>query len=709
MDQDKIHNNTNTTMDKIYDQTTVEQKWYQTWEDSGYFKPEIHPDGEPYSIILPPPNANGSLHFGHACFTIQDILIRYQRMKGKAALWLPGYDHAGTETQFVFEKKLAEQGKSRFDYSREELFKMIWDFVEENKDLMPKQLRRMGFSLDWSRSVYTLDPKIVKLVYQTFKKLHTDQLVYRGDRLVNFCTKDGTGFSDLEAVSKEVEGSLYHIKFPLKDGGFITIATTRPETIVGDVAVMVNPKDARYKDLVGKTATLPIINREVPIIADEYVEMEFGTGAVKVTPNHDFNDFEIARKHNLSHPSIISFDGFMQNAGPLDGLRVKEARTKMLELLEEQHLLEKTEPHQMVLKVCYKCGTVLEPLPLEQWYLKVAPLTKRAVEVLNTKEIKVTPHNFTETLVTWLENLRDWNISRQNVWGMQIPAWKCQKCNQWTITEGQEPTECESCHQSQLVRDPDTFDTWFSSGQWPFATLRTTQSNDFEQFYPTSVMETGRDILFIWVSRMIMLGLYTTDQVPFKEVILHGLVNDPYGKKMSKSKGNVVSPIEIADQYGADAARMALVYGNALGQDQALSYQKLEAMRKFTNKLWNMGRFLIEFKPEGCATEISNHPDDQEIIKQLNQTITEVNKALDTYRFNDASEKLYEFIWHVFADKYIEQTKERRAEAQPCLEYVFRTSLELLHPFMPFITEELWQKLPHEGQSIMIAEWPKTS
>lgn len=706
-------------MDKAYDQTTVEKKWYDFWEKEGLFTPEINPEGEPYTIILPPPNANGNLHFGHSLFTIEDILIRYHRMKGEAALWLPGYDHAGTETQFVFEKKLAEEGKSRFDFKREELFQMIWKFVEDTKEETPRQLRRMGFSLDWSREKFTLDPEIIQVVYKTFKKMYTDKLIYRSDRLVNYCTKDGTGFSDLETVSKETEGKLYFIKFPLKDGGFITIATTRPETIVGDVAVMVNPTDPRYKDLIGQEVILPITDRVVPIIADEYVEKEFGTGAVKVTPCHDFNDFEIAKKHNLTCPPVIGFDGKMQSAGPLGGLYVKPAREEMVRRLEEMGLIEKIEPHKMVIKICYRCKTVLEPLPLEQWYVKVEPLTQRSLKVIKDQEINISPDSFTKILISWYKNLRDWNISRQNVWGIRIPAWQCADCKDWTVTEGEIPERCSNCTSLNITQDTDTFDTWFSSSQWPFATLQTTKEGDFEKFYPTSVMETGRDILFLWVSRMIMLGVYATGKIPFKDIVLHGMVLDPYGQKMSKSKGNVVSPIEIADQYGADSARMALVFGTALGHDQALSYPKLEAMRKFANKLWNMGRFIVDFKPEDYqdhsefvsesipdAINKVTHADDKKILTDLKEISDKVTTALDTYRFNDAAEILYEFTWHNFADIYIEKTKGRRGEAQPILEYVFKTCLELLHPFMPFITEELWQKLPHQEKSIMIAKWP---
>lgn len=714
-------------MDKVYDQTKAEAKWYKFWEENGFFSPEINPEGEPYTIILPPPNANANLHFGHAMFTLEDILIRYQRMRGKAALWLPGSDHAGFETQVVFEKHLAAEGKSRFDYDRTTLYKMIWEFVHENKGNMESQLRRLGFSVDWTREKFTLDEDIVKVVYKTFKKLFDDNLAYRANRLVNYCTKDGTSFSDLEVVSEEKEGQLYHIKFPLKKGGFITIATTRPETIVGDVAVMVNPDDTRYRDLIGETVILPIVNREVPLIADEYVDMEFGTGAVKVTPAHDFNDFEIAKKHNLTHPPIIGFNGKMQNVPEfLEGLYVKQAREVILQKLEELSLLEEIKPHKMVIKKCYKCGMIIEPLPLEQWYIKIEPLAKKALDAVKSGKIKIYPQNFESIYFNWMENIKDWNISRQIVWGIQIPAWRCKGCNKWTVTEGETPDKCSNCSSFSIDRDQDTFDTWFSSGQWPYATLQTTKEGDFEKFYPTSVMETGRDILFFWVARMIMLGIYATDKVPFKHILLHGMVLDPLGKKMSKSKGNVVNPMEIADQYGADAARMALIFGVATGHDQALSYQKLEAMRKFTNKLWNIGRFIefqIEtnkFQPSYITLEELNkndlHKEERDMLSETQEVVKDITNYLESYQFNLAAERLYEYMWHSIADNDIErikrsiQTNNGKTEETELmfniLVNVFRTCLELLHPFMPFLTEELWQRLPHKEKSIMISQWP---
>jgi len=745
-------------MDKVYSHKDVEEKIYKKWEESGYFKPEINPKGEPYCIILPPPNANGALHFGHAMFTVEDILTRYHRMKGFQALWLPGIDHAGIETQFVFEKNLKEKGKSRFDFDHDTLYKMIEKYVNEHRGTIEKQLKRLGFSLDWSREKYTLDPDIVRLVYKTFKKMYDEGLVYRDYRLVNYCTFDGTSFSDLEVVNKEIEGTLYYIKFPLKKAGFITIATTRPETFFGDVAIMVNPKDKRYKDIIGKRAILPLVNREIPIIADSYVDMSFGTGIVKVTPNHDFNDFEIAKKHNLNFPPVVGFDGKMKNTkGVVDGLYVKQARIVIIKRLKELGLLEKEKQHKMVIKTCYKCKSVLEPLPLEQWFVKVKPLAQKAIEVVKKGKIKIYPKSFENHYYAWLENLKDWNISRQIVWGTRIPAWRCFRCHpelgsgsntsrrgmpkqvrhdkgeDWIVTDGEKPSKCSKCGSTKLEQDQDTFDTWFSSGQWPFATLMSSSSSkfkvqssklkeeisDFEKFYPTSVMETGYDLLKVWVSRMVMMGLYVTGKIPFRHILFHGLVNDPYGKKMSKSKGNVINPLELIDKYGADSVRFALVYGNATGNDQSLSYTKLEAARKFTNKLWNMARFIdmkreirnskFEIRNNSTIEQLNNfaqHGSDKTMIKKTGALIKEVSRDLDNYNFNFVAEKLYDFIWHEFADKYIENVKNRLdTNSYFILNTLYLILLKLLHPFMPFVTEEIYQRLGF-GESMMIDKWP---
>lgn len=694
-------------MDKTYDHKKVEEPLYREWEEKGYFKPEINPNGQPYSIILPPPNANAPLHFGHAMYVIEDILIRYHRMKGYKALWVPGADHAGFETQFVYEKRLASEGKSRFDFKREELFQNIWDYVESNRGGMESQLRKLGFSLDWSRLKFTMDTDVVSLVHQNFKKLYDDGLIYRDLRLLNYCTFDGTSFSDLEVVSEDTAGKIYEIAYPLKEGGEIVVATTRPETLYGDSAVMVNPSDDRYKALIGKIAIIPLINKEIPIIGDESVEMEFGTGAVKVTPFHDFNDWDVARRHSLEGVQIIGFDGRTQNTNIVDGMYAKQARKQTLELLQESGLLRAERDHQGVKKTCYKCKNILEPLPLEQWFVKMKPLAEPALNAVKNGDIKIYPSSFEKLYNQFLEGIRDWNISRQVVWGIQIPAFFCEKCSNWTITDGLAPEKCAKCNANELIQDQDTFDTWFSSSQWPFATLKTLEASDFDTFYPTTVMETGYDILRWWVARMIMMGLYVTGEVPFKNVVLHGLVNDPLGKKMSKSKGNVVNPLELVDEYGADAVRFALVYGTALGNDQALSYPKLEASRRFTNKLWNMGRFIIDFKPEDAAEEIStDSADDKAILKQLDDLIVAIDKSYASYRFNDIADMLYEFTWHQFADIYIEKTKERRVEAQPCLEFVFTTILKLLQPIMPFVTDEIYRKLSKTNASLMIENWP---
>ncbi|HUD09905.1 MAG TPA: valine--tRNA ligase [Patescibacteria group bacterium] len=690
-------------MDKVYNHKDVEEKIYQDWEEKGYFKPEINPNGKPYCIMLPLPNANGALHLGHGMFTVEDILIRYHRMKGDSTLWFPGTDHAGIETQFVFEKMLRAEGKSRFDFDQETLYKMIWDYVEKNRGNIEKQLRRLGLSLDWSREKYPLNPEIVELVYKTFKKMFDDGYAYRGYRLVNCCTFDGTSFSDLEVLSEEKEGSLYFIKYPLVDGGLITVATTRPETMFGDTAVMVNPKDRRYQSLVGKRVKLPLTDREIEIIADESVDMEFGTGAVKVTPAHDFNDFEVGKRHNLSTLQVIGFDGKLKDTGVVDGLFTKQARAKTLELLTKKGLLEKTEPHKLIVKVCYKCKNPIEPLPLEQWFVKVEELKKKAIEVVKKGEIKIFPKSFEKIYFQWLDNLKDWNISRQIVWGIQIPAWKNKKTGEWIVTEGKAPEGAD------WEQDKDTFDTWFSSGQWPFVTLKTSQPGDFEKFYPTSVLETAADILKAWVSRMIMLGLYMTGEVPFKHVLLHGMITDPYGKKMSKSKGNVVDPLELIDQYGADSVRFALIYGNATGSDQALSYPKLEAARKFTNKLWNMARF-IEMSKDLVkeAGKGKEHENDEVWKKKVSELAKEITKDIESYQFNYATEKLYEFIWHEFADKYIEDVKVRLTGGSlKTLKELFEIQLKLLHPFMPFITEEIYTRLYGGEGNLMISQWPQ--
>lgn len=586
-------------MDKTYNHKAHESNTYALWEKSGAFTPKINKKKKPFTIIMPPPNANEDLHIGHARFvTIEDILTRYHRMKGEPTLWLPGADHAGIETQYVFEKKLAEKGKTRFDYDRNTLYKMIWDYSMGKKITMETQLKALGASCDWSRNKYTLDPDIIKIVHKTFKKLYDDGLVYRGERIVNYCTHCGTSFSQLEVNHVERDDNFYYI-----DYGPVTIATTRPETIFADVAVAVNPKDKRYKKLIGKSAMLPIVNRELPIIEDPLVDPEFGTGALKVTPGHDATDFEIGKKHNLSSMSVIDKEGKMINTPEkYIGLSAKKARTEVVKDLEKINKIKKVDKIHHVIGVCYKHKTLIEPMLSKQWFIKVKSLSKQALKSIQSKNVRIVSTKYEKVAKHWLKILKDWNISRQNVWGIQIPAFRCDKCLKWTATEGEKPKKCLSCMHDKLSQDEDIFDTWFSSGQWPYATLKTTQKGDFEYFYPTSVMETAYDILAFWVLRMVMLGTYKTGKVPFREVVLHGLVRDGFGQKISKSKGNVIDPIEMTEKYGADSVRMSIIWGAKIDNDIALSEPNIKGQRNFANKIWNVARFVL-MEPPGKRTK----------------------------------------------------------------------------------------------------------
>lgn len=707
-------------MDKTYNPGSVEEKIYQMWESGGYFAPKTDPNKKPFTILLPPPNANADLHLGHAMYVVEDIMIRYRRMKGDPTLWLPGADHAGFETQYVFEKHLAKQGKSRFDYKREELYQMIWDFVHKNRSTMENQLRRLGFSLDWTRNTFTLDPKVVAIVYTTFKKLYDDGLVYRDSRLVNYCTRCGTSFSDLEVKHIEQTDPLYYMRY----GPFV-LATVRPETKFGDTAIAVNPKDKRYTEWVGKKIEVEGLLGKftMQVIADPVIDPSFGTGVAKVTPAHDMKDFDIGKRHNLPMKQVIGFDGKLTNVtGPYAGMKVKAARVKVADDLASKGLLDHVdETYTHMVSTCYKCGTVLEPLPLPQWYVKVRPLADSAIKVLKEKKITIVPKRFEKHMRDWLTNFHDWNISRQLVWGIRIPAWKCKTCGEWTVTDGDSPMQCSRCANSDLEQDTDTFDTWFSSGQWPFATLKASNDkNDFDYFYPTGVMETAYDILPWWVCRMIMLGLYVTGDVPFRVVYYHGLIRDAKGQKMSKSKGNVINPLKMADQYGADALRMSLVYGTAAGNDQSLSEDKIRGMRNFANKLWNIGRFIllscenrdIPFYDALLHKELKS-AQDKRVISELNMLTAAVTKNMERYRFSDAAQKIYDFTWHTLADVHLEKNKERFKEgdeqALAVLRHVFVTILKLLHPFMPFITEEIWGKLGNKQELLITSHWPDGS
>lgn len=710
-------------MDSKYQPQLVEEKIYKEWEERGYFSAVVNKKNKPFSIILPPPNANADLHLGHAMYVFEDIMIRYHKLLGKESLWLPGADHAGFETQFVFEKHLKKEGKSRFDFDRETLFKMIWEFVLKNRDNMENQLRRLGFALDWKKKKFTMDEDIVKIVYETFEKLHKQGLVYREKRLVNFCTFCGTSFSDLEVIHKEKISPLYYMKY-----GPFTLATTRPETKFGDTAVAVNPKDKRYKSWIGKEIEIEgLIGKfKLKVIADQSVDPKFGTGVVKITPAHDFTDFETGRRHNLAMKQVINFDGKLNElAGPYQGLYVNQARIRVVQDLKKKGLLVKVkEDYQNRVGTCYKCGRVLEPLPKEQWFIKVKPLTAKAKKLVMTDKIKVYPKRFKKVLLWWLENFRDWNISRQIVWGIRIPAYQCQSTKKWFI-EPVPPMRCTLCGGDDFKQDEDTFDTWFSSGQWPFATLQTLGSDISNYFYPTQVMETGYDILPWWVARMIMLGIFATGKPPFENIFLHGLVRDKHGQKMSKSKGNVINPMEMVDKYGADALRAALVFGVKEGGDLPFAEEKVMGMRNFCNKIWNIGRFIWMNKSatirqsfdrlrmtSGDKVVMVSSTNNDNIIKQLNKEFKEEKKkylkAMEGFRFSQALGLVYEFIWHRFADFYIEQLKDDiingNIEALQTLEKVYLENLKMLHPFTPFVTEAVWKEFKEEDSSILTTE-----
>lgn len=685
-------------MEKRFDHRQYEDSLYKAWEDSGAFTPPAgdevkETEKKPFTIIMPPPNANDPLHVGHAMFvTVEDILIRYHRMLGEPTLWLPGTDHAGIETQFVFEKKLSKEGKSRFDFDRDTLYKMIWDYVQENSQVSVNQMKRLGASADWSRFKFTLDPDIVDMVLDTFIKMHEDGLVYRGMRLVNYCVHCGTGYSDLEVVHEERTDKLYYIKY-----GDITVATTRPETMLGDVAIAVNPNDKRYKELIGKKVKLPLTDREIPIVADKMVDMEFGTGAVKITPAHDPNDWEVAERQwwDLNEIAkkhqVIGMDGRMtENAGVYAGLKILVAREKILADLGES--LVETKPYEHSVGTCYRCHRVIEPLPMSQFFIKVKSLAQGALGALDSKETVILGAGREKILRHWLENLKDWNISRQIVWGIRMPVWykNGDKANyKVSKTNPGEGWEQES----------DTFDTWFSSGQWPVVTLKTNKPGDFETYYPTSVMETAYDILMFWVMRMMMLGIYLTGKSPFKYVYLHGLVRDEKGQKMSKSKGNIMNPLELMDKYGTDALRMALVMSTVAGQDSNTGEDKIRGMRNLANKIWNAGRYVSE--AESMSAE-----DNVDFDKKLGGVVADITRLLEKLQIGLAAETGYNEFWHWFCDSVIEQHKKGIVSTNQ-LNQGYKTFLKLLHPFVPYITEAAWQELyPNEGLLIK-AEWPK--
>lgn len=791
-------------MDKAYSPLDIERKWREYWDSEKLYSPTLLQKDRPnFSILLPPPNANASLHAGHAMFVVQDILIRYFRMKGYNSVWIPGTDHAGFETQYVFEKQLAKEGKSRFQYNRQDLYDAVFKFVEDNSGLIEEQLKSLGFSLDWSRKTFTLDKKVVDTVYQTFEKMYKDGLIYRDNYIVNYCTHCGTTFSELEIVYIERVDPLVYMKY-----GPFSLATVRPETKFGDTAIAVNPNDERYKEYVGKEIDVEGLlgTFKMKVIADEFVEKEFGTGVVKVTPAHDPNDFAMGRRHGLEVKRVIDLDGRLNaHTGPYAGMKVNAARKLVIEDMQAKGMIEKIdEKYVHRVATCYKCGRDIEPMVLPNWFVKMKPLAERSTEAVKSGHVKFYPTRFEDEFYRWMDSIKDWPISRQIVWGIRIPAWydvaknptlhvTFLNRNGETVTgridelmssNNQDPNnnnppkgdlrqinsnnqlsnnqkysfeEIRSGLQSltadndavfliadQMPEDgnwylpeTDTFDTWFSSGQWPLVTLDYPNGEDFKALFPTSVMDTMWDILFFWVSRMIMIGVYVNekdgksleDSVPFKQVLLHSRVVDAKGQKMSKSKGNVVDPISLTNKFGTDALRISLIAGSALGNDVPLSEEKVKGYRNFANKVWNSARFVLDFKSEGTigldafpelyntnilnsklsddeqselVNKMSGSEEDKEILQRLFEVKALVIDAIERYRFSDAAVAIYEYYWHEFCDKYIEYAKDKRSTTQPILELVLKSSMEMLHPFMPFITEEVWQKLPHSGKSISI-------
>jgi valyl-tRNA synthetase len=683
-------------MEKNYNFKEIEPRIYSLWETKECFKADSRSTKKPFSIILPPPNANAAIHIGHSLYTIEDIAIRYKKMKGYETLWVPGADHAGFETQVVYEKHLSKEGKSRFDFSREELYQNIYDFVALNKTTVQGQLKRHGFALDWSRYTFTLDEKVISVVYETFEKLFNEGLVYRGNRLVNYCTVHETSFSDLEIEYTEKKDFLYYVKYRIQNTNeFLSVATARPETIFVDVALCVNPNDKRYKELIGKNAINPLNNELLPIISDDAVEIEFGTGVLKITPMHDFNDYEIAKRHNLEGKSVLTTKGRLNEiAGKFEGIKVLPARSQIADYLQELGFLLYKKEYIHQVPCCYKCGTAIEPILLPQWFVKTKPLAKQAINSVKKGETKIHPERFEKTYLDWLENIIDWNISRQVVWGIRIPAYQCNICSKWVVSKDGKLDRCE-CGSINYTQDTDAFDTWFSSGQWPFATLGI-GSQDYEKFYPTSLIDTGYDILFFWVTRMMMLGIYRTGKVPFKDIVLHGLVRDSKGQKMSKSKGNVVNPLDLIEKYGADSLRMSLIMSVPLGNDQNYSEPKLIGSRNFANKVWNMARFikmmsedaLYDLKVDENSRDIESL--DSDIFKIHQEFIKKVNLKMDKMYFSEVLEDIHSYMWHQIADIYIEKCKTN-TKLLPLLNTVFKDSLKCLHPFMPFITEEIWQ------------------
>jgi valyl-tRNA synthetase len=715
-------------LDKSYDPHQVEEKWYRYWVEHRYFRADEDSVGKAYSIVIPPPNVTGSLHIGHALNnTLQDILIRFKRMQGYNVLWMPGTDHAGIATQNVVERQLMEEGLDRHTLGRENFIKRVWEWKAQSGGTIISQLKKLGASCDWSRERFTMDEGLSDAVKEVFVRLYQEGLIYRSHYIINWCPRCQTALSDLEVEHHEVLGKLYHLKYPFKEGDrFLIVATTRPETMMGDTAVAVNPEDKRYQDEIGKKVVLPVVGREIPVIADSYVDIEFGTGCLKITPAHDFNDFEIGLKHGLEQIKVIDEEGRMsEHAGPYRGMDRFECREKILEDFEREGVLLKTEDYHHMVGHCYRCKTIVEPNLSLQWFVRTQPLAREAIEAVRDGRTRIIPEVWEKTYFEWMENIRDWCISRQIWWGHRIPAWYCDACGEIIVAK-EEPTACSKCGSDRLRPETDVLDTWFSSALWPFSTMGwPKETKELKRFYPTSVLVTGFDILFFWVARMMMMGLKFMGDVPFRDVYIHGLVRDERGEKYSKTRGNVVDPLDLIDRYGADALRFTLAALTMPGSDLKLSEARTEGYRHFVNKIWNASRFALmnlEHFMAGQVPKVSNSMEyslpDRWIRGRLNYAIRSIEKSFDEYKFNEASHTLYQFIWHEFCDWYLElikpylyQDKDLKLKrlTQKTLLEVLDAVLKLLHPFMPFITEEIWQQLPLEKEdgSIMIAEFPK--
>ncbi|MBQ1867619.1 valine--tRNA ligase [Selenomonas sp.] len=710
---------------KVYDPQSFEKKWYQYWEENKFFHAEVDKSKKPYSMVIPPPNVTGQLHMGHALDnTLQDILIRYHRMQGFNTVWVPGCDHAGIATQAKVEGALREEGTNRYELGREKFLERVWDWKEQYGNRIMYQLRTLGSSCDWDRQRFTMDEGCSKAVREVFVSLYEKGLIYQGTRITNWCPDCNTAISDIEVEHETEQGHLWHLRYQVKGTDqYVEIATTRPETMFGDTGVAVHPDDERYKDIVGKTLILPIVNREIPLFADEYVDKSFGTGAVKVTPAHDPNDFEMGQRHHLEEIKVISNTGkMMEGAGKYEGMDRYECRKALVKELEELGVLVSVEEHEHAVGHCSRCHSTIEPLVSKQWFVKMESLAKPAIEAVKSGKIQFVPERFSKTYIQWLENIRDWCISRQLWWGHRIPAWYCDDCGQTHVSRT-DLTECPHCHSKNIHQDEDVLDTWFSSGLWPFETMGWPEkTEELEHFYPTATLVTGYDIIFFWVARMVMMGLEFGKDIPFKHVFIHGLVRDSQGRKMSKSLGNGIDPVEVVEKYGADTLRFMLITGNTPGNDMRFYWERVESARNFANKIWNASRYMLMnlegFDKDFVPSEEDYTLSDRWILSRYARTVRDVTENLDKFELGEAGRMIYEFLWNEFCDWYIELTKARlydtenvraRNTALYVLSHVLEGTLRLLHPFMPFLTEEIWQKVPHaeEVKSIMISEWPQ--